>query len=360
MMGKKKTYGMVVRKKLGTKKYVDELKKALPAHIGHERFIRLALTILKNPDIAKCTEDSLLIAVMESAQLGLVLDGVLGHGYLVPFWNKHIEEYEAKYILGYRGYIELALRTGKVNHVETAVVYEGDDFKYRLGTDPMIHHIPTSVIEKRGQIIAAYCVVVYKTGFKSFDVMPRAEIVAIQTRKRKDGFSPWQTDWAEMAKKCPLRRHMKTRGLSPEITHSATQEEYYDAGLGRNPKEIEADIVEREKFGDTMANGQSVEGPKHVDSESEPVPESKGAPRALKKAERQDLYIEHHKLTKLLNRKQIQLDGMEDKALIESVKMMRRLWKEEQDSKKPQETTLPGIDDEDINPDANPFHRDDE
>jgi recombination protein RecT len=320
---------LAVRKKLRTKKYADELKKALPAHLGHERFVRLALTIIKNPKIAKCTEDSILIAVMESAHLGLVLDGVLGHGYLVPFWNKDIGEYEAKYILGYRGYIELALRTGQVNHVETAVAYEGDDFKYRLGTDPIIHHIPTPDIGKRGQIIAAYCVVVYKTGFKSFDVMPRAEIVAIQTRKRRDGFSPWQTDWAEMAKKCPLRRHMKTRGLSPEITQSAVQEEYYDAGLGRSPKDIEAEVVDQKKFDETMANGQDIAP---VESESAPVAD--GLP-LLTKSERQDLYVEHHRLTRELGRKQVPLDRMEDGTLIESVKMMRRLAEEQKSSPEP-------------------------
>ena len=62
---------------------------ALPKHINSERFTRIAITTIRqNPDLAKCSQESLLGSLMVLAQLGLE-PGVLGQAYLLPFKIKN-------------------------------------------------------------------------------------------------------------------------------------------------------------------------------------------------------------------------------------------------------------------------------
>ena len=72
---------------------------------GH--FVRSAIyAIIKNKDLLACSELSIVKSVEQAANLGLLIDGVLGHGYLVPFKDK------CEFVPGYGGLIELCRRSG--------------------------------------------------------------------------------------------------------------------------------------------------------------------------------------------------------------------------------------------------------
>lgn len=324
-MGSRGNNAMVVTKKFRQKKYQLEIEKALPEPRIVTRFLRLAADALaKNPKLAACSEESLRTAIMEAAHLGVVLDGTLGHGSILPFKG------EAKFALGYKGYIELGLRSGRVNHVETAVVREHDDFAYQLGTDAWLRHIPKAPMGARGERIGAWCMVVYPNGLKSFDYMQRAEIEAIRLKSPsgRSEWSAWQNHPGEMWRKTVLIRHMKTRGISPEITRSASLEEAYEAGLGRTQKEVEAEVVERKAFEEKMDNGQSIAP---VESKSAPVSEQPkseapqtGGPTP---EERDSLIAEHLILSGKLKRKRIPnatLTDMSDNTLTDAVERLRQ------------------------------------
>jgi recombination protein RecT len=327
MMSTAQGHALTVVKQLRQKKYKTEIVKTLPGSIPEERFFRMAATELaRDPKFARCTPESLMAAVIEASHMGLCFDSVLGHAYIIPYGN------EAKFQLGYKGYIVLAQRSGRVNHVDTAVRYEGDAFEYRFGTRSFLDHTPEDDGQKRGEMRGAWCKVTYVNGLQSFDYMPRVDIETIRCNapgsKRRD--SPWNTHTGEMYRKTVMIRHLKTRGISPEITRYATQEEIYHSGSwqtdeqrAEEAKEVEAEIIEQEKFGETMANGQDI---KPVESESESVADG---PPALTTSQRQDLYVEHQTLSRSLGRKQMPLDRMEDRTLIEAVEMLRKQVAEE-------------------------------
>src|SRR5436309_12826592 len=66
----------------------QEIARALPKHMDADRLARVAITTLRQtPRLLECTPQSLLGALMLSAQLGLE-PGPLGHAYLVPFYNR--------------------------------------------------------------------------------------------------------------------------------------------------------------------------------------------------------------------------------------------------------------------------------
>jgi recombination protein RecT len=217
-----------------------QIAKALPKHLGAERFTRLAITMIRRPDLGKCKPMSIVSAVMEAAQVGLELDGVLGHGYLVPYKT------ECKFIPGYRGLITMASRCPGVSHVEAAVVYEGDEFSYQKGDNPILQHTPTRDTSKRGDATAYYAVLVFQNGQRKWEVMEKADVNKVRDRSpaSKSSYSPWShpEDVHEMGKKTVIKRVLKTAGLTAEITKYVAQEEYYEAGVGT--KHVESEVVE--------------------------------------------------------------------------------------------------------------------
>src|SRR4029453_1204140 len=115
-----------------------EFAKALPKHMPLETFMRTAVTELRQtPQLQMCTVDSLLGAFMTAARLGLEVGGPMGQFYLTPrtVKNKSTGQHEKQVvpIIGYKGLIELATRSGKVGRIDADLVREGDTF--RMGYD---------------------------------------------------------------------------------------------------------------------------------------------------------------------------------------------------------------------------------
>lgn len=87
-----------------------EIRRALPAVLTPERFIRMALSAINNtPELANCTPMSFIAALINAAQLGIEPNTPLGQAYLIPYKNKGI--LECQFQLGYKGLIDLACRT---------------------------------------------------------------------------------------------------------------------------------------------------------------------------------------------------------------------------------------------------------
>lgn len=197
-----------------------EIARALPKHMNAERLARIALTeIRRNPKLLECTPESLLGAVMLSAQLGLE-PGPLGHAYLVPYGR------EVTWILGYKGIIDLAHRSGRLESIEAREVYEMDTFEYAYGLEPRLHHVP-SMDPIKGELLAFYGVARFKGGGYYFTVMSIPEIEARRKRSAAAGRNsgPWVTDYVAMGRKTVIRAMAPYLPLSVEIAQAIAQDE---------------------------------------------------------------------------------------------------------------------------------------
>jgi len=198
-------------------KMIPAVKKALPSHLNPERLVRIVTTeIRRNPELLSCTKESLLGALMLSAQLGLE-PGPLGHCYYVPFKNKDGLK-EVNFIVGYKGMIDLARRSGQISVIYAETVYENDEFEVQLGLEPKLIHIP-ELNGERGKPVCWYGVVKFKDGGFYIKVMSKSEIEKHRLRSpSKDSpLSPWLSDYEEMAKKTVIRAMFKYLPVSPEI-----------------------------------------------------------------------------------------------------------------------------------------------
>lgn len=193
-----------------------QIMDALPKFINSERFVRVALTeVRNNPQIQKCDPISVCTSIMKAAQLGLDIGGTLSQAYLVPFYSKRTGQWLCQMIPGYRGLVLMVRRTGDVSNFFAQCVYKGDDFNVSLGTDPKIHHVPGE--NSTDEMTHVYAVCVFKDGTSQFDVMTRKKVEAHRDRYSKSAEGDaWKDAFEEMAKKTIVRRLIKMLPISIE------------------------------------------------------------------------------------------------------------------------------------------------
>jgi recombination protein RecT len=248
----------------------SKIAAVAPKHLSPDRLMRVALlTISKTPALAKCTPMSLLNSFMTASQLGLEIGGVLGEAYLVPYKE------EATFILGYRGMINLARRSGQIICVESQVVREGDRFEFEYGLEMKFSHKPAG--NSSAQVTHVWALARFKDGGHQLDVMTKAEVDAIRARSRAGNSGPWVTDYAEMAKKTVVRRLCKYLPLSPEMAdaiESSDRSEFGDFIDGEAVEAAETKAAEKvasRRKADRLADELTQPDPS-------PEPESQEAP----------------------------------------------------------------------------------
>jgi recombination protein RecT len=231
----------------------QQMALAMPKHMTADRLARIALTeVRKVPKLAQCDQVSFLGAIMQCAALGLEPGGALGHAYLLPFdknkkdsngkWVK--DKTEVQLIIGYRGMIDLARRSGQIQSIEARVVNAKDEFEIELGLDSKLVHKPAWTETDRGPMVFVYAVAKLKDGGIQFEVMSRAEIEKV--RNESQGYkaaasaaqkynkpidSPWSNHFDEMAKKTVVRRLFKYLPVSIEMQRAVGLDEQADAGI---------------------------------------------------------------------------------------------------------------------------------
>lgn len=228
-----------------------EISKALPSVMTPERFTRIVLSAIStNPKLAETTPQSFLGAMMQSAQLGMEVNTVLGQAYILPYNNKGTME--AQFQLGYKGLIDLAYRSGEVESIQAQIVYENDIFKVQYGLEPKLEHIPAD--SDRGKAIKVYALFRTKSGGYGFEVMSMEDVKKHAEKYSKaysSAYSPWKTNFEEMAKKTVLKRVLKYAPLKSDFVRGIASDETIKKELSDdmfsvNPIEAEPIIIDPE------------------------------------------------------------------------------------------------------------------
>lgn len=242
--------------------YKDQIAQAIPKHLTADRVIQIATTLItRSPEIAQCSVESLVGAVMQASILGFEPVASLGQCYFVPFNNKKNGKREVQFIVGYRGMIELARRSGEVSTMYMQSVYANDDFEYEFGLDPILRHKPA--LEDRGAFKFAYAVCKFKDGGYAFEVLSKYDIDKIRKRSQagSSSYSPWSTDYDEMAKKTVLRRLFKS--LPSSISRDAAADEV---------------VIKPEMFADGKVDENAIETAEYDIVDDEPTSEAQTTP----------------------------------------------------------------------------------
>lgn len=251
-----------------------EITKLAPKHVNPERLLKvLTASMRKTPALKDCTAASLINCFRVSVELGLDPGGTLGHLYLVPFSGTCTP------IVGYRGMIELARRSGVVKRFEAHVVYEQERFDVRFGLEPRLTHTPC-LSGERGPPVAVYAVALLKDGQSQFEVMTFADVEAVRARSRSGKNGPWVTDWGEMAKKTVAKRLCKYLPMTEELARaSEVDDEDYIDSTAVSPK------LELDSQTPTQKAKAAVQRKLQVPVDDAPTKEEVAAAEALQAAE---------------------------------------------------------------------------
>lgn len=227
-----------------------ELAKMLPRTLSIERLLKVAqIAATTTPALAKCDVPSLVGAIGQCAQMGLEPNTVLGHAYLVPFNTKRkmpdgSERWvnSVQVIIGYKGLIDLARRSGQIVSIAAHEVCELDRFELVYGLDEKLNHTPA--MGERGPVVGFYAVAKLKDGGHSFEFMSVHQVREIMgATQSKGNYGPWKEHFIEMGRKTVIRRLAKYLPLSIEFQTAVALDNQAEGGKDQKLDTIDGEFM---------------------------------------------------------------------------------------------------------------------
>lgn len=201
----------------------DAVKNQINNVIGGKNGSRFVSSIISavqvNPALQKCTNPSILSAALLGESLKLSPSPQLGQYYMVPFNNNKKGYKEAQFQLGYKGYIQLAIRSGQYKKLNVLAIKEGELVRF----DPLNEEIEVNLIDdeearEETETIGYYAMFEYTNGFKKamYWSKKKMEAHALKYSKgyqAKEGCTFWEKDFDAMAYKTMLRQLISKWGI---------------------------------------------------------------------------------------------------------------------------------------------------
>lgn len=200
----------------------DAVKNQINNIIGGkdgQRFISsIVSAVNNNPALQECTNQSILSGALLGESLKLSPSPQLGQYYLVPF-NDRDRGKVAQFQLGYKGYIQLAIRSGQYKKLNVLAIKEGELVRF----DPLNEEIEVNLIQdeeirEKAPTIGYYAMFEYTNGFKKAMYWSKAKMEqhALKYSKgyqAKKGYTFWEKDFDGMAYKTMLRQLISKWGI---------------------------------------------------------------------------------------------------------------------------------------------------
>lgn len=184
------------------KRFEELLDKRAPQFMSS-----IANLVNGDTNLKKVDQMSVIASAVVAATLDLPIDKNFGYAYIVPYGNK------AQFILGYKGYIQLALRSGQYKNINVLEIHEGELIKW----DPLTEEIEIDFTKKKSDVVIGYAgYFELLNGFSKTVYWTREQIEKHKNRFSKTANlsnSVWKTDYDAMAKKTVLRNLLSKWGI---------------------------------------------------------------------------------------------------------------------------------------------------
>ena len=223
--------------KVGITAYLtnDSIKNYISSVIGKDtsKFVTAIVSAVNaNPALQECTNQSILSAALLGQTLNLSPSPQMGFYYMVPFNDKERGKV-AQFQLGYKGYIQLAIRSGQYKALNVLPIKKGELIRY----DALNEEIEVNLIEdeeerEKAETTGYYATFTYLNGFRKSIYWSRKKMESHALRyskgyAAKKGYTFWEKDFDSMACKTMLRQLISKWGLM-----STDLEKAYAADMG--------------------------------------------------------------------------------------------------------------------------------
>lgn len=165
-----------------------------------------------NPVLQECDASTILSGALLGESLGLSPSPQLGQFYLVPFNDSKNNRKVAQFQLGYKGYIQLAIRSGNYRNINVLAIKEGEFISF----NPLTEELKVNIIEDEEQrentpTVGYYACFEYLNGFRKAIYWSKKKMKAHAIKyskgyKAKKGYTFWEKDFDGMALKTMLRQ----------------------------------------------------------------------------------------------------------------------------------------------------------
>lgn len=229
------------------KRFEEVLDRKAPQYMSSIVNLVNGDTNLKNVD-----QMSVVASAMVAATLDLPIDKNLGYAWVVPYGNK------AQFQLGYKGYVQLALRTGQYKSINVIEIHEGELVKW----NPLSEELIIDFEKKESDAIVGYAgYFELINGFKKSVYWTKEQIEKHRKKFSKSDFG-WKKDFDAMAKKTVLRNMLNKWGiLSIEMQtayrgdmSTVKQDVFNDGDVDSNIEYIEPDFTVADDFEEVVEN----------------------------------------------------------------------------------------------------------
>jgi recombination protein RecT len=247
-----------------------------------QRFISAIVSAVNNnPQLQECTNQSILSGALLGESLKLSPSPQLGQYYLVPYDDKKAGVKQAQFQMGYKGYIQLAIRSGQYKKLNVLAIKEGELVRF----DPLNEEIEVNLIEdeearENAPTIGYYAMFEYVNGFRKAIYWSKKKMEAHALKfsagyRAKKGFTFWEKDFDAMAYKTMLRQLISKWGIMSIEMASAI-----DADMA---------VINEDKTKTYVDNEEVLEVPsERVEKKEEPKEESKKEAKKTEKTEQTD------------------------------------------------------------------------
>lgn len=200
----------------------NRIAKTIGSERGQRFITAIVSAVNNNSSLAECTNDSIYSGALLGESLNLSPSPQLGHYYLVPFKDKEKGKV-AQFQLGYKGYLQLAIRSGYYKKINVLDIKEGELIKY----NPLDEEIEVNLIEDEEQrektkTIGYYAMFEYTNGFKKTLYWSKSKMQD-HAKKYSQGYRAdlnkgtsytfWSKDFDGMAFKTMLRQLISKWGI---------------------------------------------------------------------------------------------------------------------------------------------------
>lgn len=219
--------------------------------------------VSNNPALQECDASTILSAGLLGEGLNLSPSPQLGQYYLVPFNDTKNKRKVAQFQLGYKGYIQLAIRSGQYKKLNVLAIKEGELIRYNpLDEEIEVQLIDDEEAREAAPTVGYYAMFEYTNGFKKtmYWSKKKMEAHALKYSKgyaAKKGYTFWEKDFDAMAYKTMLRQLISKWGIMSiemqsaidadmAVIHEDNTKDYVDFNDAPDVLEVEAEVVEAE------------------------------------------------------------------------------------------------------------------
>ena len=196
-----------------------------------QQFVASLLSIVTNNNLlAKATNESIMTAAMKAATLKLPIEPSLGMAYIVPYnrnekrGNTWVKINEAQFQMGYRGFIQLAQRSGQIRNINCDIVYKEEFLRYDKVYGTL--HLKEEQVDS-GEVEGYFASLELINGFRKMIFWKKEKVIAHAQKysktydKQIGDFkpgTPWKTEFDAMAQKTLIKELLsKYAPLSTEL-----------------------------------------------------------------------------------------------------------------------------------------------